>query len=79
MKYLIIEKMVYFYFFSSYNIHTYINGLWGLRKMWNEKGWDCREELESSSLLDDVMSIIGLFLVSALGVVYLGFLFGPIR
>ncbi|MBE3587038.1 MAG: hypothetical protein IMW93_00515 [Thermoanaerobacteraceae bacterium] len=47
--------------------------------MWDEKGWDCREELGSSSLLDDVMSIIGLFLVSALGVAYLGFLFGPIR
>jgi hypothetical protein len=39
---------------------------------------DYGEELADTDILTDVVNVIGVFLVSALWVVYLAYLFGPV-
>jgi len=39
---------------------------------------DYKEEFQETDILNEVINIVGVFLVSALWVVYLAYLFGPI-
>ncbi|MCL6559189.1 MAG: hypothetical protein K6U74_10410 [Firmicutes bacterium] len=45
--------------------------------MWREFWRDRPEEENSIDVLNDVVNAVGIFLVSALWVVYLAFVFGP--
>lgn len=46
--------------------------------MWKDHWRDYEEELTQADILNEVVNIVGVFLVSALWVVYLAYLFGPI-
>lgn len=50
----------------------------GMMRMWDRNWRDYEEEIDGGDILNDVVHVIGIFLVSSLWVVYLAYLFGPI-
>jgi len=46
--------------------------------MWSNHGRDYQEEAEGLDILNEVVNVVGIFLVSALWVTYLAYIFGPI-
>ncbi len=68
-------KSIYFFIFF---VKIRLRGDRGMKTMWERNWRDCEEELDGGDVLNDVVNIIGVFLVSALWVVYLSYLFGPI-
>jgi len=49
-----------------------------MMRMWDRNWRDYEEEIDGGDILNDVVHVIGIFLVSSLWVVYLAYLFGPI-
>ena len=49
-----------------------------MKQMWSDRWRDCEEELAETDVLNEVINIVGVFLISALWVVYLAYLFGPV-
>lgn len=49
-----------------------------MKQMSRDHWRDYEEELTGTDILSEVINIVGVFLVSALWVVYLAYLFGPI-